>query len=395
MLAAGYSSRMRAFKPLLEFGGVPALALAIRSLKAGGADEVGVVTGHNRELLGELIAAEGAEEICNPDYDRGMFASILAGIRRFIEKKADGVLLLPADCPLVPPAAVRELLAAADGEHFAVPVFCGKKGHPLWIPSRFFEEILAHDGTMGLKGVTQRHEAAMIRVELPYEGVLLDMDEPEEYQNMLRLNNASLAEAASGRRFILLRHGETEPHEGKIFIGRCDARLSERGLEQARMAAGELRALKPELSAEAVYCSSLKRARAAAEIIAGALGLPLRVRPCLNEISLGAWEGKLIEDIKKEYPAEYKKRGENILSFKIDEEAESFYDLQCRADECLRAVLALDKSRDIIIVSHSGVIKCLYGSLHGRGIEWAFSGCNPKRGEYIIVDLGAKINGIS
>ncbi len=395
VLAAGYSSRMGAFKPLLKLGGVPALALAIRSLKAGGADEVGVVTGYNGELLRELIASEGAEEICNPDYGGGMFTSVRAGVRRFSEKGARGALLLPADCPLVPAAAVRELLAAADGEHFAVPAFRGKKGHPLWIPSRFFREILAYTGDMGLKGVTGRYEAEILRVEVPYEGVVLDMDEPEDYQSMLRLESKSLAEAASGRRFILLRHGETELHSGKIYIGRYDAQLSERGLEQARLAAGELAALKPEPSAEAVYCGSLKRARASAQIIAEALRLPLRVMPCLDEISLGSWEGRLIEDIKRECPDEYKRRGENILSYKIDAEAESFYDLQRRVERCLWDMLALDKSRDMIIVSHLGVIKCLYASLHGRDIEWAFSSCNPKKGDYIIVELGASGNGMS
>ena len=56
ILAAGLSTRMGAFKPLLEVGGVPALARAVRCLK-GTAEEIAV----NKHLL-----LQGAE----PDTDR-------------------------------------------------------------------------------------------------------------------------------------------------------------------------------------------------------------------------------------------------------------------------------------------------------------------------------------
>ena len=135
VLAAGYSSRMGSFKPLLEVGGEPALVRAIRSVSA--ADETSVVTGWQREKLQALISLENAAELYNPDYDRGMFTSVLTGIRYFADRGAEGVLLLPCDCPCVPPEAVRTLLEQSDGR-LAVPVYRGKKGHPLWIPALFF-----------------------------------------------------------------------------------------------------------------------------------------------------------------------------------------------------------------------------------------------------------------
>ena len=44
--AAGRSSRMGDFKPLLPVGGLPLLETAIRALQAGGAEQIWVVTGH-------------------------------------------------------------------------------------------------------------------------------------------------------------------------------------------------------------------------------------------------------------------------------------------------------------------------------------------------------------
>jgi CTP:molybdopterin cytidylyltransferase MocA/broad specificity phosphatase PhoE len=386
ILAAGYSSRMGAFKPLLEVGGLSVLARVIRCLRAGGADIVCVVTGHNRELLKNIISGEGAAEIFNPDYNDGMFTSVRAGVRYFADKNTDGILLTPADYPLIPSIAVKKLLAAANNNvnKFAVPVFKGAKGHPLYIPSRFYGEILAHDGTGGLKGVTQRCESEVLRVDMPYEGVMLDMDELSDYKNIMSSININLTQISKGRRFILLRHGDTQRHADRVFIGQYDVALSQEGILQAERAAEELAGLK--LSAKAVYCGSLIRVKATAEIIAGRLKLPVCILPGLNEMSLGAWDGRMIEVIKKEYPAEYQRRGDDLLKYKFDADAENFYDLQYRTADCLTKILSEDDSRDIIIASHSGVIKCLFGSLNGHDIDWAYSRCKPNKGEYIVIN---------
>ena len=71
----------------------------------------------------ELIAREGAKAIHNPDYEQGMFTSVVTGVRYFAERGAEGLLLLPGDCAAVPRQAVRELLVngkALDGS--VIPV---------------------------------------------------------------------------------------------------------------------------------------------------------------------------------------------------------------------------------------------------------------------------------
>lgn len=384
VLAAGYSSRMGAFKPLLDIGGEPALSKAILSVAA--ADEVAVVTGFRREDLQGLTARHNAVEIYNPDYDKGMFSSVRAGIEYFAGRQARGVLLLPCDCPAVPPQAVRTLMEQA-GDRFAVPVYRGKKGHPLWIPASMFKEILAHDGTMGLKGVTLAHDEEMLRLDMPYEGVVLDMDEPKDYEKILSFASVPpLEELAAGRRFILMRHGETVRHAGKIFVGWYNTPLSPGGMEQARQGAERLAGM--GLHPQAVYCGTLDRAVTAAREAAAALAVPVEQHAALNEICLGAWDGRLIDDIKKEYPAEYERRGRQLMTYKFDDRAESFYDLQYRVISCLREMLTRDKSRDIVIVSHAGVMKCLYGNLLGHDVEWAFDRFRPEKGEIVELTPG-------
>ena len=384
VLAAGYSSRMGDFKPLLPVAGVPALKRCIDVLSAAGA-ETAVVTGCRREELAPRLREWGACEIVNPDYAEGMFTSVLAGVRHFAEKGAEMILLLPCDCAAVPKEAVRQLIACAgDRGEYALPTYEGRNGHPLLIPRRYFGEILHFTGPGGLKGARSLHEDTLLRLSMPWQGTVLDMDTPEDYAALCAYaRDDGLADLAAGRTFWLLRHGATELHSGKVVMGRYDARLSEIGKSQ--MAEMGKRLAGEKLRAGALYSSPLRRARDSAEIVNRCLGLPIREVEDFSEISLGAWDGRLIEDVKKEWPAQYARRGEYLMSYRFDEGSESFYMVEARVRRALLELLKDDPSPDILILTHAGVIKCLWGILQGRDIDWAFPRCRPDKGELTVL----------
>lgn len=101
-------------------------------------------------------------------------------------------------------------------------------------------------------------------------------------------------------RLYLLRHGETEwNREGNRYAGRTDLELSDVGREQARRAAAAL----AHIPFGAVYASTLRRSRVTAEIVAGARGVPVVVRPDLVEIDFGAWEGLTRAAIERDHAA--------------------------------------------------------------------------------------------
>lgn len=141
VLAAGYSSRMNAFKPLLPLGEGLVLEHVVESLRRAGVEDIHLVTGYDRERLTEIQKAFGLKEAHNPDFDRGMFSSIQAGVRN-LPTDAPGCFLVPVDCPLFGSETIvkmaREL---GDGSVFAVPTYMGKKGHPLFVPRKHFAEI--------------------------------------------------------------------------------------------------------------------------------------------------------------------------------------------------------------------------------------------------------------
>ena len=400
ILSAGYSSRMKRFKPLLKIGETTAVQKLIHSVKDAGIGRIVTVTGYSRELLRPVLDSEGCIEAYNADYDSGMFSSIKTGISKARELYPDaaGYLVMPVDCPLISGETVRTVAEHAGhdsgGEDFFVPVFEGKKGHPLFVPKFYAEEICSYGGTGGLKAVTDKYWDRMVRIPVSDEGCLLDMDTPEGYSELLDFYRSGcmrkdLRDLACGRRIALVRHGETMQHAEKMFIGQYDVPLNEKGRMQIAQSAEQLAA--DFACPRVIYASDLSRTMESAEIILRTFReknngkYPEIVKaPGLREINLGKWDGQPVSRIKAEFPEEYRRRGEDMFIFKTGNKSENFYDLQYRAVKTLRKILENDDSKEIIIVAHSGVIRALQNNLEGKRVndEWT----PVPKGGFVVIE---------
>lgn len=400
ILAAGYSSRMKAFKPLLTIGGMTALERLVGSIRAAGVEKIIVVTGHGRERLQPLLDKLNLRSVYNRSFDKGMFTSIQAGLsaaERFFSG-ISGTLLMPVDCPLIGSKALESVIKATESAAcenlFHVPVFRGKKGHPLFIPAVYIEEICSYEGSGGLKAITDKYWDRMVRVPVDDEGCVMDMDTQEGYEELKEFWEAGcirtpLEVLSRGKRIILLRHGQTQQHEEKMFIGQYDVPLSPEGRTEfactAREIAGSI------TDADTIYCSDLVRASESAVILAESLKEKNGKTPYikelrqLREIALGDWDGKPIRLIRERFPQEYRRRGHEIFSFKTGNRSENFYDMQYRAVKALRRILEEDSCKDIVIVAHSGVIRALENNLRGLGVEDRWDRI-PKAG-FRIIDM--------
>ena len=188
ILAAGYSSRMGQFKPLLPLDGKSVIESAIDAFRNAGITRISVVTGHETAQLQPLLKTRGIPVVHNPDYASGMYSSVQAGIKSLSED-IDACFLLPADIPLVRPATVKTMIGRYESRHPSIiyPVFQGRRGHPPLIARSLFAEILAGDGAGGLRALLQRHQAEASEVDVFDEGILLDMDTPEDYARLAEL----------------------------------------------------------------------------------------------------------------------------------------------------------------------------------------------------------------
>jgi molybdenum cofactor cytidylyltransferase len=187
ILAAGRSSRFGAFKPLAPLGSSTLIGESVARFHMAGVLDVRVVVGHRFLELIPVVERLGARWVVNPDPDRGMFSSVLAGVESF-EPEVRAFFLLPVDIPLVKPRTIRTLLDAYCDENPRViyPRFNGERGHPPLIPASCLRGELPPDFPGGLRAFLSRHDEAAEDVDVVDESILLDCDTVSDYRMIVR-----------------------------------------------------------------------------------------------------------------------------------------------------------------------------------------------------------------
>lgn len=190
VVAAGMSSRMGDFKPMLSIGEISVAQRVVATLRQAGAERVVVVTGYNADELERHLSKSGAVFVRNEEYrTTEMFDSALIGLK-YIRGKCDRILFTPVDVPLFTAATVRELLDS--GAELACPVCGGQRGHPILMSPNVVDRLLRDSGEDGLKGALSRCGVPMTLVDVPDPGILHDADTPEDYRQLLELHNSQL-----------------------------------------------------------------------------------------------------------------------------------------------------------------------------------------------------------
>lgn len=161
-------------------------------------------------------------------------------------------------------------------------------------------------------------------------------------------------------RLFLVRHGETEWNREMRTQGSRDIHLTERGLWQAERVSERLLGE----GIEAVYSSDLKRAYYTARAIADRLGIGVKVSPDFREMNLGEWEGKRVEDIKKEFQDIYGIWVSNPHRAVIPG-GETLIGVQQRAIKGIKDIIKRHQKGKIVLVSHGITIKVLIFGLLG------------------------------
>lgn len=185
--AAGLSSRMKDFKPLLPLGHTNILVSSISLFQTCGIKDIFVITGHRSEEIEKIALAHHAVPIYNPGFREGMFSSILTGIRH-LKQKCEAFFILPVDMPIIRPYTVKEILAAyktGKGE-IIYPFFDGKRGHPPLISSKYIPKILDWKQDGGLRACLKQFEGHAGHVTVCDEGIHMDADTPEDYRKIVK-----------------------------------------------------------------------------------------------------------------------------------------------------------------------------------------------------------------
>lgn len=159
---------------------------------------------------------------------------------------------------------------------------------------------------------------------------------------------------SGARRFLLVRHGETEGASSVRYHGSNDVPLSDLGRAQVRGLLPLLSPVRPAL----VVCSPLSRAAESAAILAAGCGWQQpqpRVLPELRELSFGDCEGLTAGEIEAAFPDFWHAHREGRSSSFPG--GETFATFAARVRSALRSLCDTMPSGDVVVVAHRGTVR--------------------------------------
>jgi molybdenum cofactor cytidylyltransferase len=186
ILAAGRSTRMGVFKPLLPLGRRTILETILHRYRLAGISDILVVLGHRAEEVQTILDKSSTACVINDQYDEGMFSSIRVGAGS-LSGACDAFFLHPADIPLVRPETLRRLISvrAETKKRILYPCYQQRRGHPPLICETMIPAILEFNEPGGMRALLRCYAQESLNVDGDDPGILADMDTKEDYDRFL------------------------------------------------------------------------------------------------------------------------------------------------------------------------------------------------------------------
>lgn len=192
ILAAGMSSRMGDFKPLMKINNKTMIERSIDSMLMGGSYSVTLVLGYQGERIERLLKRKGYLEknvilVYNKNYEvTNMIDSVKIGISNIGE--CDAFYLLPGDMPAIKANTFIKVREAMDRTRAKAvfPTMDGYKKHPPLISIGLIKDILEFNSDGGLREMWKELDNEIITVPVDDLGCNLDVDTKSQYINVCK-----------------------------------------------------------------------------------------------------------------------------------------------------------------------------------------------------------------
>lgn len=189
LIAAGLSSRMGDFKPLIKHNG-KSFIMNILEKMGTVCDHVIVVTGHKSDEISSHINKNqkkietNINLICNIDYENGMFSSIKCGINKI--KKSDWILYHMVDQPNLPQNFYINFVNQINSSYnWIQPTINSRKGHPILLDSFVSNKIENASYKDSLRDISNNKEIRKKYWNCDYKEIFTDIDTPNDLSNIL------------------------------------------------------------------------------------------------------------------------------------------------------------------------------------------------------------------
>ena len=183
ILSGGSSERMGSPKALVPFQGKTFLEHLLEITKHPRIGVRRVVLGAHAEPIAKEVHLAADEIVINEDWEAGQLSSIQAALRSLPEG-TEGMLLCLIDHPLVTENLVAELIEKFQASHapIVLPVYEGRRGHPVIFSAAVYDELLNAPTDKGARAVVWAHRGKVVELPTHEEGCVLNLNDPETLQ---------------------------------------------------------------------------------------------------------------------------------------------------------------------------------------------------------------------
>jgi molybdenum cofactor cytidylyltransferase len=184
VLAGGESKRMGSPKMILPYEGMTIIEKVLASVLSSDVDKVVTVLGSNKDEVMKVIEKLPVLHCHNSNYKDGMLSSVKCGFE-FLPDDFRAAMVFLGDQPMAEASVINKIIKSYNesGKGINVPVFEGKRGHPILVDKKYKDEIINLDEPDGLRGLLRKHPDDLLEVETENSSVLMDIDTKEDYLN--------------------------------------------------------------------------------------------------------------------------------------------------------------------------------------------------------------------
>jgi molybdenum cofactor cytidylyltransferase len=168
-------------KPLLKIGERTFIEVIVATMLEVMPRVIVVLGAYAPRIRPAIPRDERVTIVENPAFTRGQLSSIKVGIEE-VPLDADGILVHLADHPAVQADTFRAVVSeyGRGGHQIVIARHGGRRGHPVIFDRSVFSQLLRAPDSEGARYVVNADPSRVSYVDVDDEGVILDLDTPED-----------------------------------------------------------------------------------------------------------------------------------------------------------------------------------------------------------------------